>query len=109
VQKLQERLGDLARIGTVDKFQGQEAPVVIVSMCASSGDSAPRGLEFLLNRNRLNVAISRAQCLSIVVGSPALAQTPCSSISQMELVNAFCKVIGMAGLDCYESIRHHRL
>lgn len=93
VRKLQERLRDRARIGTVDKFQGQEAPVVIVSMCASSGDSAPRGLEFLLNRNRLNVAISRAQCLSIVVGSPALALTPCSTISQMELVNTFCKVI----------------
>jgi len=93
VRKLQERLGDRARIGTVDKFQGQEAPVVIVSMCASSGDAVPRGLEFLLNRNRLNVAISRAQCLSIVVGSPALTLTSCSTISQMELVNAFCKIV----------------
>ena len=96
VRKLQERLGARARIGTVDKFQGQEAPVVIVSMCASKGDMAPRGLEFLLNRNRLNVAISRAQCLSIIVGSPALAATPCSTISQMELVNAFCKVMNHA-------------
>ena len=96
VRKLQERLGDRARIGTVDKFQGQEAPVVIVSMCASSGDAVPRGLEFLLNRNRLNVAISRAQCLSVVVGSKALALTSCSTISQMELVNTFCKVVDYA-------------
>ena len=77
VRNLEARLGDRARIGTVDKFQGQEAPVLIVSMCASSGDTAPRGLDFLLNCNRLNVAISRAQCLSIVVGSPALAKTRC--------------------------------
>lgn len=90
VRKLQTCLGDRAKIGTVDKFQGQEAPVVIISMCASSGDAAPRGLEFLLNRNRLNVAISRAQCLSIVVGNPALALTTCATISQMELVNTFC-------------------
>ena len=93
VRKLKARLGDRARIGTVDKFQGQEAPVTIVSMCASSGDSATRGLEFLFDRNRLNVAISRAQCLSIVVGSPALALTSCSSIAQIELINTFCKVI----------------
>ena len=93
VLKLKEKIGDRARIGTVDKFQGQEAPVVIVSMCASSGDMAPRGLDFLLNRNRLNVAISRAQCLSIVVGNPALAATSCTSIHQMGLVNIFCKLM----------------
>ena len=55
------------RVGTVDKFQGQEAAVVIFSMCASSGDSSPRGIEFLFSRNRLNVAISRAETLAIVV------------------------------------------
>jgi uncharacterized protein len=93
VRKLQDRLGDRARIGTVDQFQGQEAPVVIVSMCASNGEVAPRGLEFLLNRNRLNVAISRAQCLAIVVGSPALATTPCTNLAQVELVNTFCKLV----------------
>ena len=74
------------RVGTVDKFQGQEAPVVIFSMCASSGDSSPRGIEFLFNRNRLNVAISRAETLAVVVASPALVKTRCSSIEQMRLV-----------------------
>ncbi len=63
------------RVGTVDKFQGQEAPVVIVSMTASSAADAPRGLDFLLNRNRLNVAISRGQWAAHVVHSPALADT----------------------------------
>ncbi len=93
VRNLEAKLGDRARIGTVDKFQGQEAPVLIVSMCASSGETAPRGLDFLLNCNRLNVALSRAQCVSIVVGSPALAKTDCSSIKEIEQVNLFCKVL----------------
>jgi predicted RecB family nuclease len=79
--------------GSVDKFQGQEAPVVIVSMCASSGESTPRGIEFLLNPNRLNVALSRAQSLAIVVGSPRLAQTRVSSVAQMKLVNLFCRIV----------------
>ena len=93
VGHLKEKLGSRARIGTVDKFQGQEAPVLILSMCASSSEYVPRGLEFLLNRNRLNVAISRAQCLSIVVGSSTLASTSCKSISEIELVNLFCKMV----------------
>ena len=93
VRQLQQELGPDARVGSVDKFQGQEAPVVIVSMCASDAGSAPRGVEFLLNRNRINVAISRAQSLAIVVASPALALTPGSSIGQMELVNLFCRVV----------------
>ena len=93
VMQLQNRLGKHMRIGTVDKFQGQEAPVVIISMCASSGETAPRGLDFLLNCNRLNVAVSRAQCLTIVVGSPALAKTNCTSIKEIEQVNLFCKLL----------------
>lgn len=93
VRQLQSRLQDRSRIGTVDKFQGQEAPVLIVSMGASRGETAPRGLDFLLNPNRLNVALSRAQCLSIVVGSPHLAQTRCANIKETQLVNLFCKVI----------------
>jgi uncharacterized protein len=79
-------------IGSVDLFQGQEAPVVIVSMCASSAEAAPRGLEFLLNRNRLNVALSRAQALAIVVGSPALAQGRAASVAQMKLLNLYCRM-----------------
>jgi predicted RecB family nuclease len=90
---LKDRLGDRARVGTVDKFQGQEAPVLILSMCASSSEFVPRGLDFLLNRNRLNVAVSRAQCLSIIVGSPTLASTYCKSVPEIELVNLFCKLL----------------
>jgi predicted RecB family nuclease len=81
------------RIGTVDKFQGQQAPVVIYSMCASSGDASPRGIEFLFSKNRLNVAISRAQTLAIVVGNPALARTRCSTLEQIQLVNVFCRAV----------------
>ena len=81
------------QIGTVDKFQGQEAPVVILSMSASSGEGLARGIEFLFSKNRLNVAISRAQLLAIVVGSPALATVRCSNVEQMELVNLYCRII----------------
>jgi hypothetical protein len=93
VRKLQEKLGAQARIGTVDKFQGQEAPVVIISMCSSNGEIAPRGIEFLLDRHRLNVAISRAECLSIIVGSPELSKTLCSKLEEVQLVNLFCKFV----------------
>jgi predicted RecB family nuclease len=81
------------RVGTVDKFQGQQAPVVIYSMCASSGDASPRGIEFLFSKNRLNVAISRAETLAIVVGNPALARTRCSTLEQIQHVNIFCRAI----------------
>jgi superfamily I DNA and/or RNA helicase len=90
VNRLQRRLGNRARVGTVDKFQGQEAPVAIHSLTASDGDSAPRGLDFLLAANRVNVAISRAQCLSIVVGSPQLATGISSSISNVEQLSRLC-------------------
>ena len=93
VRKLASALGSQARVGSVDKFQGQEAPIVIVSMCASQGESSPRGLEFLLNKNRLNVALSRAQSLAIVVANPALAQTRCTSLLQMTLLNFFCRIM----------------
>jgi superfamily I DNA and/or RNA helicase len=95
VRRLTRRLPGV-RVGTVDKFQGQEAPVVIFSMCASSGDGSPRGIEFLFSRNRLNVAISRAQCLAIIVASPALVRTRCSSLEQMRLVNVYCRAVAEA-------------
>ena len=93
VNRLKRRLGSKARVGTVDKFQGQEAPVAIHSLTASDADSAPRGLDFLLAPNRLNVAISRAQCLSIVVGSPELATGISSSIGNVEQVSRLCRLI----------------
>ncbi len=90
VNLLRSRLPDGARVGTVDKFQGQEAAVVLISMATSSGDDLPRQIEFLYSRNRLNVAISRARCLAVIVASPRLLETSCSTIEQMRLVNALC-------------------
>ncbi|MCW2920656.1 MAG: nuclease [Thermoleophilia bacterium] len=84
---LRRALGDDIAVGTVDKFQGQEAPIAIVSMTASSRDELPRGLEFLLDPHRLNVAISRARALSIVVASPALLATSATSLREMRLLN----------------------
>ena len=78
-------------IGTVDRFQGQEAPVVIYSMTTSSTEEAPRGLEFLFSLNRLNVATSRARCTCILVASPALFNAECTTPRQMKLVNALCR------------------
>ena len=97
VNRLQRRLGERARIGTVDKFQGQEAPVAIHSLTASDGDAAPRGLGFLLDPNRLNVAISRAQCLSIVVGSPALSTGISRSVEEVHQLSRLCRLITIGG------------
>ncbi len=97
VNRLQQRLQGKARVGTVDKFQGQEAPVAIHSLTASDGDAAPRGLAFLLEPNRLNVAISRAQCLSIVVGSPGLATGIAKTVEEAEQINRLCRVMAIAG------------
>jgi uncharacterized protein len=85
-----------ARIGTVDKFQGQEAPIVIYSMTSSSHADAPRGMEFLYSLNRLNVATSRARCLCVLVGSPTLFEADCKTPRQMQLANAFCRYLEMA-------------
>ena len=78
------------RVGTVDKFQGQEAPVALVSMTASSSEETSRGLDFLLSRERLNVAVSRGKGLSLVFASPRLLHTSCATVDQMRLVNALC-------------------
>jgi uncharacterized protein len=85
-----------ARIGTVDKFQGQEAPIVIYSMTTSTHADAPRGMNFLYSLNRLNVATSRAKCLSILVCSPALFEPECRTPEQMRMANAFCRYLEMA-------------
>jgi superfamily I DNA and/or RNA helicase len=96
VRCLRERLGAGARIGSVDKFQGQEAAVVIVSLCSSTLDESPRGAAFLLSPNRLNVAVSRAQALAIVVGCPELLETRCRSVEEMKLVNLLCHLVQYA-------------
>ena len=84
------------RVGTVDKFQGQEAPIVIYSLTTSSYADAPRGMEFLYSLNRLNVATSRARCLCILVASPAIFEAECRTPRQMQLANAFCRYLEMA-------------
>ena len=85
-----------ARIGTVDKFQGQEAPVVIYSMATSSPEDAPRGMEFLYSINRFNVATSRARCACFVVASPRLLEPECQTPRQMKLANALCRYLEMS-------------
>jgi predicted RecB family nuclease len=84
------------RVGTVDKFQGQEAPVVIYSLTTSSPEEAPRGMEFLYSLNRLNVATSRAMSNVIVVGSPKLLEPECRTPRQMQLANALCRYLELA-------------
>jgi uncharacterized protein len=90
VFEIQQRL-PLAHVGTVDKFQGQEAPIAIYSMATSSHADAPRGMEFLYSANRLNVAISRAKCLTILVASPSIFEVGCKTPRQMKLANSFCR------------------
>jgi superfamily I DNA and/or RNA helicase len=82
-----------ARVGTVDKFQGQEAPVVFYSMTTSTPEDAPRGMEFLYSANRLNVATSRAQCLTVLVASPALFDVECKTPRQMSLLMRFAGIL----------------
>jgi len=92
VRTLKGVLPTSARVGSVDKFQGQEAAVCILSLCSSYGEYGSRGLGFILDKNRLNVAISRARCLAIVVADTRISQTPTGSLGEMTLVNLFCKL-----------------
>lgn len=85
-----------ARIGTVDKFQGQEAPITIYSMATSSYEDAPRGMNFLYNLNRLNVATSRSKCISILVCCPQVFEPDCKTPQQIKLANAFCRYLEIA-------------
>lgn len=95
VYELQRRLPHI-KVGTVDKFQGQEAAVAIYSMATSSHADAPRGMEFLYSLNRLNVATSRAKCISILVASPSIFEADCRTPRQMTLANAFCRFLEVA-------------
>jgi uncharacterized protein len=90
VNALRDALPDGIRVGTVDKFQGQEAPVCLVSMTASSAEETSRGMEFLFSLNRINVAVSRAKGLSLVFGAPRLREAKCETVAQMRLVNTLC-------------------
>ena len=83
-------------VGTVDKFQGREAMVVIISLAASSAEDAPRGLEFLLDRNRLNVALSRAKTNSYLVYSPALTRTRFTSVDDLKCVSRLVGLLEFA-------------
>ena len=98
VALLEERLAarGVRRVGTVDRFQGQEAPVVIYSMTTSTPEDAPRGMEFLYSPNRLNVATSRARCACFLVASPRLFEPECASPRQMRLANAVCRYVELA-------------
>ncbi len=99
VTLLGEKLSRLGiSVGTVDKFQGQEAPVVIYSMATSKPEDAPRGMEFLYSLNRLNVATSRARCVCILVGSYRLFEPECKSPRQMHLANALCRYAELASV-----------
>jgi superfamily I DNA and/or RNA helicase len=95
VNRLTDRLPG-AKVGTVDKFQGQEAAVVIYSMTTSAPEDAPRGMEFLYNLNRFNVATSRARSACIVVGNPRLFSPECRTPRQMELANVLCRYAEMS-------------
>ena len=92
VNLLRERLGDGIAVGTIDKFQGQEAPVVIISMAVSDVEESPRGIDFVFDINRLNVAVSRAKALAVIVANPTLLDCTVANVAQMEKVSFFCKL-----------------
>src|SRR5207253_1097217 len=92
VRSLQAALPPGALVGSVDKLQGQQAPVCILSLCSSYGEYGSRGLSFILDRNRINVALSRAKCLAIVVADPRLAHAEAGSLDEMMLINVLCKI-----------------
>ncbi len=101
VNRLRGRLAGVdptIRIGSVDKFQGQEAPIAIYSTATSTHADAPRGMEFLYSLNRLNVATSRAKCASILVASPRVFDAECRTPRQIQLANAFCRYLELARL-----------
>ncbi|MCY4675010.1 MAG: TM0106 family RecB-like putative nuclease [Bacteroidetes bacterium] len=90
VNMLRDILPNSIRVGTVDKFQGQEAAIALVSMTSTSAEDTPRGMDFLLSRERINVALSRAKALSLVFASQRLLASSCKTTHQIRLVNALC-------------------
>lgn len=89
VRKLKEALGPDAKVGSVDKFQGQEAPIVFLSMCSSNPEESPRGIPFLFDKNRLNVAISRAQTLALIVANEGISDIATEQVEQLKLLNVY--------------------
>ena len=108
VALLTECLPAGTRIGTVDKFQGQQAPLVFYSMTTSTPEDAPRGMEFLYSLHRFNVASSRARCVAVLVASPALFNVQCKTPRQIELANAFCRYLEMATCVRYSFTRSNQ-
>ena len=96
VNFLKARLKKGARCGTIDKFQGMEAPITIISMTSSSVDDLPRNKKFFFNRNRLNVAISRAQCSSVILLNPKLLESAPNDYEEFKLMNYFQKLMKYA-------------
>ena len=93
---LVRRVGHRGNVGTVDKFQGREGVVAIYSMASSSREDAPRDMTFLYSRNRLNVAISRARSVALLIASPTLLQAGCRTPEQMRMVDAMCRFVEVA-------------
>jgi len=124
VNLLQSMLPIGSRVGTVDRFQGQESPVVIVSLCGKELNTSEedtesneldsfhgtnsRGLRFVLDRNRLNVALSRAQCVAIVVANKELSHTRVKSLSDLNLINLFCKIMQESPTHVHEIIEQNQ-
>ena len=106
VRTIRQHVPEGVRVGTVDKFQGQEAPVVFYAMSGSAGEDAPRGVDFLFDAHRLNVAVSRAQCLAVLVHSPRLLDTDCPSIETMELLDGICRFVELASPLAVARLRH---
>lgn len=96
VNLLKNALGDAYRIGTIDKFQGQEARVVIVFMASSLPAETARGIDFLFDANRRNVAVSRAKALAIIVASPKLLEVRANNVEQARKLAAYFRLIGQA-------------
>jgi len=96
VRRLRQRVPAGVRVGTVDKFQGQEAPVVLISMASSTAEDAPRGIGFAFDSHRVNVATSRAQCRVVLVCAPRLLDADCKTVADMRLVNAVCRFAELA-------------
>lgn len=104
VNALRQALPKAVRVGTVDRFQGQEAPVCLISMTTSSGEELPRDIDFLFSLNRINVAVSRAQVTAWMFASPKLLETPCRTIREMTLVNTLCMLAEYRGVTVSDGV-----